>query len=101
MAEDDAFDAELTPIGRQQARDLHSAIAAELQSAAPPRPELGRVDLVVSSTLSRAIDTADAVFPPSAEVPRLAVEEWREAGMLTRGGQVPGGPPGPLGLAIP
>ena len=70
MQEDDVFDADLTEIGLQQAKKLNGAIASRL------KPE--EVELVAASTLSRAIDTADLVFPPDPSVPRLALDEWRE-----------------------
>lgn len=53
MKEDDAFDAELTELGISQARDT----AARLGDS------MSNVQLVVSSPLSRALDTAMLVLP--------------------------------------
>merc|ERR1740117_2533741 len=58
MATDDAFDADLTSLGRKQ--------AAELGSSLKSLGTLQGVQLVVSSPLSRAVDTADAVMPAAA-----------------------------------
>ena len=78
MAQDDEFDAALTPAGISQAREAGATTAAARVAAA--------VELVVASSLSRAIDTADLVLPrvsaPGAR--RVVREEWREiAGWLT------------------
>ena len=46
---------------------------------------LGGVQLVVSSSLSRAIDTADIVFPASAYpigTPRVLIDNFREVSFL-------------------
>ena len=96
MKEDDAYDADLTVVGRQQAEELghvvlaaaavapsRTAAAATMVPAADAADLLAKVDLVAASTLSRAIDTADLVFPPVPSVPRLALDEWREiSGLL-------------------
>ena len=60
MREDDALDADLTDLGMEQARKCHRDhfVAEETTSCNP----LG-IDLVVASSLSRTIDTADLVFP--------------------------------------
>ena len=62
MREDDVLDAELTSLGRKQAS------SAMLQID---------VDLVVSSPLSRALETADLIHPPSSS-PRVCCEAFRE-----------------------
>lgn len=68
MKEDDSFDAELTEIGRTQARDaaLHT--------------QLPGLELIVCSPLSRAIETAHLVFAAEAErqVPFVCLESLRE-----------------------
>ena len=51
MKEDDAFDADLTDLGRAQARETRQSVDAS------------GVELVVSSPLSRALDTAMLVMP--------------------------------------
>lgn len=61
MRQDDVLDATLTPLGREQAQ------AARLSS---------HVDLVVSSSLSRALQTADHVHP--YPVTRVSLEQFRE-----------------------
>jgi len=61
MREDDALDADLTDLGRRQAKQCHQDhFTVEGESSYNP---LG-IDLVVASCLSRTIDTADLVFPP-------------------------------------
>mmetsp|Transcript_113745 Transcript_113745/g.317696 ORF Transcript_113745/g.317696 Transcript_113745/m.317696 type:complete len:243 (-) Transcript_113745:65-793(-) len=76
MKEDDSFDAALTAAGVEQAERAAEA----LQQLQGPRGPLG-VELVVASPLSRALHTADVVFPqaslPSAP-PRVACEYFRE-----------------------
>eukprot|EP00980_Cylindrotheca_fusiformis_P021230 scaffold8161_cov111-Cylindrotheca_fusiformis.AAC.7 len=68
MREDDVLDAPLTDIGRDQAK------LAQLQAA-----ELD-INLVVSSSLSRALETADRVCPPSHQggANRVCCEHFRE-----------------------
>ena len=79
MKVDDAFDAALTPAGVQQ------AIAAG--SLPPSKAAAASLQLVVTSPLSRAIDTADLVFPANSEAaPRLMHESLREiTGWLLNG----------------
>jgi len=79
MKEDDALDADLTEIGRGQATaasEVHKKIAPHLQ-------------LVVASTLSRAIDTANLIFPQQSTPlvkKRIAREDFREiSGLLLNG----------------
>ena len=70
MAQDDAFDAPLTQLGLEQAHE-QQVRARDLE-----------VDMIVASPLSRAIDTAEIVFP-GASCRRVIREEWREVnGML-------------------
>lgn len=56
MRQDDCFDSPLTALGKQQAREGEARFGRLLQS----------VDLVVSSPLSRAVETADIMLPPPA-----------------------------------
>ena len=72
MKEDDVFDAPLTPTGVAQAREAASRAAAAAVAAS--------AELVVASPLSRALDTADLVFPPEStpDAKRCCVEELRE-----------------------
>ena len=58
MKEDDALDADLTPLGRQQA-------AAACNSVDGGAASLG-IELIVASSLSRAIETAALAFPEAA-----------------------------------
>ena len=68
MREDDALDARLTDFGKEQ------ATAARLS-----RDVAASIQLVVSSTLSRAIETADRIIPPSpTEHARVCSELFRE-----------------------
>ena len=69
MKEDDAFDAALTELGRQQARE----------AAARLGDRVATVELVVCSPLSRALDTATLVLPgATARGPFLAHDDLRE-----------------------
>eukprot|EP00571_Detonula_confervacea_P003871 CAMPEP_0172323230 /NCGR_PEP_ID=MMETSP1058-20130122/48215_1 /TAXON_ID=83371 /ORGANISM="Detonula confervacea, Strain CCMP 353" /LENGTH=320 /DNA_ID=CAMNT_0013039183 /DNA_START=46 /DNA_END=1008 /DNA_ORIENTATION=- len=73
MEEDDSFDAALTELGENQARD------AGRQGHV--RHALRNVEMIVSSPMSRALNTADLVHPVStkASMPRrVAIEDWRE-----------------------
>lgn len=65
MAEDDHFDADLTALGKQQAERARVRVEGEEQ------PEV-----VLVSPLSRAIDTAQIIFPrgPYIGVPLLNAE---------------------------
>ncbi|KAG7343425.1 histidine phosphatase superfamily branch 1 protein [Nitzschia inconspicua] len=74
MKQDDAWDAELTELGREQARRCHhthfNALLLE-----------NKLDLVVSSTLSRAIETAELIYPSTStthHIPRISLEQFRE-----------------------
>mmetsp|Transcript_32229 Transcript_32229/g.78598 ORF Transcript_32229/g.78598 Transcript_32229/m.78598 type:complete len:261 (-) Transcript_32229:22-804(-) len=63
MREDDALDADLTEVGRDQARRAHQLhFASHNKRCDTPTPQF---DYVVSSPLSRAIDTADLIYPIS------------------------------------
>ena len=76
MRQDDVFDAPLTDIGEEQARKGAEIFGRRLRD----------VDLVVSSPLSRAIQTADLVVPPHdifntggvRQPKRVCVEDYRE-----------------------
>lgn len=69
MRQDDALDAELTELGRKQAK------ACKMSS--------DKFQLILSSPLSRAIETADIVAPPTPSVKRVVLENLREInGML-------------------
>ena len=69
MKEDDAFDADLTDLGRQQAREASEKLGDRMRA----------VELVVCSPLSRTLDTATLVLPgPTARGPFLAHDDLRE-----------------------
>ncbi|KAL3797420.1 hypothetical protein HJC23_010546 [Cyclotella cryptica] len=74
MQEDDAFDADLTALGEEQAKEAgsHNFVREALQS----------VDMIVSSPLSRAIRTADLVHDSHRNCKtgpkRVAIEHFRE-----------------------
>jgi broad specificity phosphatase PhoE len=75
MREDDAFDAPLTDVGIKQAKGLSSANRRSISKT----DTLPEIDLIVSSPLSRAIDTAMLVFPKKCEeVPFICNENIRE-----------------------
>jgi broad specificity phosphatase PhoE len=63
MRQDDALDADLTPLGREQAKSVQI-------------PDNHSIDLVVSSPLSRALETADLGHPMSQR--RVCCESFRE-----------------------
>ncbi len=77
MGEDDAFDSSLTELGENQATHAGRQL----------RDALLNIDMVVSSPLSRALRTADLVFPPTdtsqysaglIKPRRVCVEDLRE-----------------------
>eukprot|EP00961_Rhodomonas_salina_P097715 1314425-Rhodomonas_salina.1 len=64
MKEDDAFDAELTELGREQGKRAAALpLAAQVDAS---------VQLVVSSPLSRALDTAKLVLPTATAKGKVA-----------------------------
>ena len=86
MEEDDAYDADLTPLGENQA---HSA--GMNGNIGRNKLALTNVEMVVSSPLSRALRTADLVHPPetvvnsnasssssSSSPRRVCIEHFRE-----------------------
>lgn len=74
MRQDDEFDAKLTGVGVEQAKSLHAAL---------PKTVLHSIQLVVASSLTRAIQTADIVFPAhTIKTPRISLEVWREVSGL-------------------
>ena len=85
MEVDDAFDAALTDVGIEQATTASSSAIAKAAAA--------RAQLVVSSPLSRALHTADTVFPPAAVAvgcKRVVLESIREyVGWLVNGSRRP------------
>jgi broad specificity phosphatase PhoE len=66
MRQDDALDADLTGLGKVQAKSVERPV------------HLSQVELVVSSPLSRALETADLVHSASECSSRVCVESWRE-----------------------
>jgi broad specificity phosphatase PhoE len=69
MRQDDVLDAPLTEIGKEQAKS--AAIDTNISSSITKA-----IELVVASSLSRAIQTADLVYPTSC--PRISLEQFRE-----------------------
>ena len=69
MRLDDAFDASLTPAGVDQAKTLHESVPESVQQ---------NIELVVASSLTRAIQTADLVFPPQerSKCPRVSLVSY-------------------------
>ena len=81
MKEDDALDAELTELGRGQARQTCRVMGGEVA--------LG-IDLLVSSPLSRALETASLAFPDAAARSFLCLESLREInGYLLNAQRIP------------
>eukprot|EP00927_Polykrikos_kofoidii_P054534 TRINITY_DN48944_c0_g1_i1.p1 TRINITY_DN48944_c0_g1~~TRINITY_DN48944_c0_g1_i1.p1 ORF type:complete len:247 (-),score=34.55 TRINITY_DN48944_c0_g1_i1:66-806(-) len=74
MAADDAFDAPLTEVGLSQ--------AAEASGTVQDPALLGQIQLVVASPLSRALDTADVILPPTSGARRMALDDLREVSGL-------------------
>lgn len=66
MRLDDVLDAPTTELGKEQARELRA-----LHS-------WSHLELIVSSPLSRALETADIVVPPSETTRRVCIEDFRE-----------------------
>jgi len=66
--------AELTPAGVEQAKTLQQGDAGRVGSS---------IELVVASSLTRAIQTADLVFPSQlCACPRVSLDVWREVSGL-------------------
>lgn len=81
IKEDDSFDSPLTTFGENQAILLNQQYFSDL-GGEKTKPFF---DLIVSSPLSRALQTANLVFPPNPSSqqqqqppPRLCYENWRE-----------------------
>ncbi|EKX41963.1 hypothetical protein GUITHDRAFT_62224, partial [Guillardia theta CCMP2712] len=75
MRADDAFDADLTSIGIEQAEKTREDFARMNMT----------MDLIVASSLTRAIDTANIVFPQHlhAQAERCSLDDLREiSGLL-------------------
>jgi broad specificity phosphatase PhoE len=73
MREDDALDADLTELGRDQARQCNAQFFYQRYSSP--------FKYIVSSPLSRALETADLIYPPSAQLSscrRVCLEDFRE-----------------------
>ena len=94
MRQDDALDAELTDLGRQQAKQCHQNYFAVGGSARESNDSTSNsnsnplgIDFVVASSLSRTIDTADMVLSSSInnkdvvgprQQRRISLEDFRE-----------------------
>jgi broad specificity phosphatase PhoE len=90
MRQDDAWDADLTDLGRRQAkqcRDDHFSVRDDNNNIANNNSNRLGIDLVIGSSLSRTMDTADLVFPPhnnninnikDEQIPRISLEYFRE-----------------------
>lgn len=70
MREDDEVDSKLTEHGRQQAQTIYNLYKDYWETQ--------QIQLVVSSPLSRAIQTADLALPPSIVSNRVLYEDFRE-----------------------
>lgn len=68
MRIDDAFDACLTPLGQQQAKSAGKRVCPQ---------KVQQVELIVTSPLSRAIETSKLAFP-SLQRRHILVESFRE-----------------------
>jgi broad specificity phosphatase PhoE len=72
MRQDDALDAELTTVGRQQAQEAANLVVSSISATTSTDY------LVVSSPLSRALETADLVLSPEQAPRRVSCELFRE-----------------------
>lgn len=82
MKEDDALDAELTELGRDQARQACRNVKGGSEAL--------RIELLVSSPLSRALETASLAFPEAATRSFLCLERLREInGWLLNAQRIP------------
>jgi broad specificity phosphatase PhoE len=70
MRQDDSLDAELTALGREQARTVFETHSSN--------QHFRRIDLVVSSPLSRTMQTADLAVPLEIASNRVLFEDFRE-----------------------
>jgi broad specificity phosphatase PhoE len=70
MRQDDELDSNLTALGRDQARSVYEAHGSNRHFQS--------IDLVVSSPLSRAMQTADLAIPLEIARNRVCVEDFRE-----------------------
>jgi broad specificity phosphatase PhoE len=70
MRQDDSLDSELTALGREQARTVFETHSGNRH--------FRRIDLVVSSPLSRTMQTADLAVPLEIASNRVCVEDFRE-----------------------
>ena len=78
MRQDDALDADLTDLGRQQAKKCHEdnfMAAGERHDDNNKNSNPLGIDLVVASCLSRTIDTADLCFPPSSSLTTTIIKD--------------------------
>lgn len=85
MKEDDVLDAGLTDLGISQAKMAHKKLQSSLFKMKTSERDENKssIELVVSSPLSRALHTADTIFPPSSSSSvdnhkRICVESFRE-----------------------
>jgi broad specificity phosphatase PhoE len=90
MRQDDAWDADLTDLGQRQAkkcREDHFSVRDDNNNIVNNNNNPLGVDLVIGSSLSRTMDTADLVFPPhntnnnsikDEQIPRISLEYFRE-----------------------
>jgi len=95
MRQDDEFDANLTDLGRRQAKrcqdDHFSPVHNNNNNNSDNDNDNNRIDnndnnprgidLVVGSSLSRTMDTADIIFPDNNRkeiIPRISIEYFRE-----------------------
>jgi len=77
MRQDDSLDSPLTELGQEQARQVNQQHFSKMEN------ESQSFQGVISSPLSRALQTADLAFPPINDKeqslpPRICVEDFRE-----------------------
>mmetsp|Transcript_11913 Transcript_11913/g.33022 ORF Transcript_11913/g.33022 Transcript_11913/m.33022 type:complete len:360 (-) Transcript_11913:126-1205(-) len=79
MRKDDSLDSPLTELGQEQANGVRRQLSSLDNDDKNRNKEF---DLVISSPLSRALQTADLAFPPSSSSSRLqrriCIEDFRE-----------------------
>lgn len=97
MRQDDSLDSPLTELGKWQAQQVLARSSASTTSPSTPdaRSEYSydcywqrqNIQLMMSSPLSRALETADLAVPPHVVKRRVAYEGWREINGWLRNAQ--------------
>jgi len=97
MRQDDSLDSPLTELGKRQAQEVLARSSASTTSPSTQHArsqnnydcywQRQKIQLMVSSPLSRALETADLAVPPHVVKHRVAYEGWREINGWLRNAQ--------------